>query len=100
MYRVDFPWLAPWASETPPFGLSPNELSNGLLLRKSPWDPALRGCEKIEFGRRRSQTGALSRDPQRSRGARDKAEDKREESRITLISQGLRPGLPKCRPSG
>jgi len=60
--RVVFPGLAPWANEMTPCGLS-----NGLLLRKSPWDPALTyraltdptavgfftaplGCEKYEPG--------------------------------------------------
>jgi len=32
----------------PPCGLSPNERSNGLSLRESPWDPALRDCEKFD----------------------------------------------------
>jgi len=33
--------VAPWGNEMQPWGLSPNERSNGLSLRESPWDPAL-----------------------------------------------------------
>jgi len=81
-------------------GLSPSERNNGLLLRKSPWDPALRGCKKM-----------IGRDWRRSRVfggvisivsvSRDDGDYAREEwVRIALNSQGLRPGQTKRRPYG
>jgi len=43
--RVDFPGLAPWATEMPPSGLS-----SGLLLRKIARNPGIRVVDGVVTG--------------------------------------------------